>query len=408
MMMNFSMKKLCVALVLAVILALLLIEVPSLYSADFSAPERALTFLKDVVGFDMTKYNATLTHNHVEYNPDYYGGLAQERVDYILDSDESIIDVGCLFINKTLVFCNLYLLKGSPLYAQPQTNVLDVAKSILDRYQNYVGDAYLQVMRNMLDTVIEIKPMTKSVGNVKLIVSSGENFARFEWIYTSNGLDFTRKRRSIHFEHGSLIDFCDLWGLYKIGSDSVNVSEEEAINIARNATKDMPKLYGRVGNETIVLQPKVANSPVEAKLMVGIKEPLTLYPLWHVQLYFDKLYGNYYGVAVDIWADTGEIRGTYGTGIMGYIPQSENQQQTQAPAQTPSEEPPPPQEPPPTQTPPKKENPTPNPPEQTPPPTETQTNNQTNPNPTPLIITAATITTIILTATTLYKRKRKH
>jgi len=407
--MNPSIKRLHAVLVLAAVLALPLLQVFTAYPAELTASEKALTFLTDVVGFDMTKYNATLTHNHVEYNPDYYGGLAQERVDYILDSDESTIDVGCLFINKTLVFCNLYMLKGSPLYAQPPKNVLDAAKSILDKYQNYVGDAYLQVMRNMLDTVTEIKPMTKSVGNVKLIVSSGENFARFEWIYTSNGLDFTRKRRSVHFEHGYLIDFCDLWGLYKIGSDSVNVSEEEAISIARNATKDMPKLYGRVGNETIVLQPKVADSPVEAKLMVGIKEPLTLYPLWHVQLYFDRVYGNYYGVAVDIWADTGEICGTYGTSIMGYIPQSENQQQTQTqpPTKNPTQQTPP-QEPPPNQTPPQEENP-PNPPEQTPPPTETQTNNQTNLNLTPFIIAAApTILIAIIIATTLYKRKRKH
>ena len=154
--MNPSIKRLHAVLVLAAVLALPLLQVSTAYPAELTASEKALTFLKDVVGFDMTKYNATLTHNHVEYNPDYYGGLAQERVDYILESDESTIDVGCLFINKTLVFCNLDVLKGSPLYTQPPTNVLDAAKSILDRYQNYVGDAYLQVMRNMLDTVTEI------------------------------------------------------------------------------------------------------------------------------------------------------------------------------------------------------------------------------------------------------------
>jgi hypothetical protein len=403
MMMNFSMKKLCVALVLAVILALLLIEVPSLYSADFSAPERALTFLKDVIGLDITKYNVTMTHYSVVCDPDYYGGLPQEHVDYIIKSDESVIDVSYTFINKTLAVCNLYAYKSSLLYAQPPTNVLDAAKSIIDRYQDYTWNSYIQVMRDMLDTVTELKPMTKSVGNVKLKISENGPYTCIEWVYTSNGLDFNRKSISLAFQDGTFRSFSDSWSLYKIGSDSVNVSEEEAINIARNATKDMPKLYGRVGNETIVLQPKVADSPVEAKLITGIREPLTLYPLWHVQLYFGKLYGNYYGVAIDIWADTGEICGIYGTGIMGYIPQSENQQQTQAPAQTPSEESPP------TQTPPQEENPTPSPPEQTPPPKETQTNNQTNLNLTPFIIASAIpITATIIIATTLYKRKRKH
>lgn len=172
-------------------------------------------------------------------------------------------------------------------------------------------------MWEMLETVTEIKPMTKSVGNITLKISIG-TYTYIDWIYTSNGIDFERKRIHFSFRNGTFRSFRDDWNHYKIGSDSINVSEEEAISIARNATEDMPKLYGKVGNETIVLQPQVAEEPVEAELMVGIKEPLTLYPLWHVQLYFDKLYGNYYGVAVNIWANTGEISGTpYGTGVMG-------------------------------------------------------------------------------------------
>ncbi len=58
------------------------------YSAELTASEKALTFLTDVVGLDMTKYNATLTNNRVEY-PSDLGGLAKEYVDYIFDSDES-------------------------------------------------------------------------------------------------------------------------------------------------------------------------------------------------------------------------------------------------------------------------------------------------------------------------------
>ncbi|MGB9959916.1 MAG: hypothetical protein ACPLKQ_05300 [Candidatus Bathyarchaeales archaeon] len=409
MMMNFPLKKLRVVLVLAVILAFLIIKVPSAYSAEFSAPEKALTFLTDIVGLDMKKYNVTLAHHSVVCDPDYYGGLPQEHVDYIIKSNGSSIDVSFRFINKTLVVCNLYAYKSSLLYAQPPTNVFDAAKSIIGRYQAYTGNAYIQVMRDMLDTVTELKPMTKSVGNVKLKISENGPYTYIEWIYTSNGLDFNRKSVSLIFQYGTFSSFGDSWSLYKIGSDEINVSEEEAINIARNATKEMPKLYGRVGNETIILQPRVADSPVEATLMTGIREPLTLYPLWHVQLYFDRIYGNYYGVAVDIWADTGEIGGIYGTGIMGYIPSSEKPQQaqTQPPTQNPTQQTSP-QEPTPAQTPPPEENPTPNPPQQNPPPTE----NQTNLNPTTLmVVAAATITTAITTTiigTTLYKRKRKH
>jgi len=402
-------KKFQVALVISVILMSPILQAPITYSAEWSAPEKALSFLRDVIGFDLTRYKITLISSAKENRSDL-AGILEERGKYALESDESKIEVIYTFWNRCLVYCNLYLLKGSPFYVHLQpVNLLDAAKDILVRYQAHSGDLSIQTMRGMLDNVTEIKSINITSYNVKLIVSGGSLSARFEWIYTCNGIDFTRKRRSIHFENGYLIAFSDLWNFYRVGSDKVNVSMDEAVAIARNATKEMPLLYGKVGGEIVSVQPKVADSPVEAKLMVGIKEPLTLYPLWHVQLYFDRVYGNYYGVAVDIWADTGEICGIYGTGIMGYIPLSENQQQTQAPAQTPSEEPPPPQEPPPTQTPPQEENPTPSPPEQTPPPTETQTNNQTNLNLTPFIIASAIpITATIIIATTLYKRKRKH
>ncbi|MGB9853699.1 MAG: hypothetical protein ACPLRY_02690, partial [Candidatus Bathyarchaeales archaeon] len=309
-------------------------------------------------------------------------------------------------LNKTLVWLNLYVLKGLPLYAKPQpVKIIDGVKDFLERYQAYVGASYVQTMRSMLDTVTEIKAMNLTSENLKLTISVEGNYVKFGWMYTANGLDYARKGTYIYFQNGHLRHFGDGWNLYRVGSDYVSVSMDEAVAIARNATREMPLLYGRVGGEIVSVQPRVADSPVEAKLMVGVKEPLTLYPLWHVQLYFDRVYGNYYGVAVDIWADTGEICGIYGTGIMGYITQSENQQQTQnPPAQTS------PQEPPPTQTPPEEENPTPNPPQQNPPPTKTQTNNQTNLNPTPLMIAATTLTilTAITIGTTLYKRKRKH
>ncbi len=383
------------------------------YSAELTASEKALTFLTDVVGLDMTKYNATLTNNRLEY-PSDLGGLANEYVDYILDSDESVVDVGCVFINKTLAYCNLYVYKGSPLYAQSPTNVLDAAKGIIDRYQTYTGNSYIQVMRDMLDPVTELEPMTKTVGNVKLEISKNENgpYTYIEWVYTSNGIDFDRKRVRFSFQDGTFRSFSGLWNLYKIGSGSINVSEEEAISIARNATKDMPKLYGRVGNETIVLQPIVAEEPVETELMAGIREPLTLYPLWHIQLYFDKLYGNYYGVAVDIWADTGEISGTYGTGIMGGIPQEDSTEATTPPNETPTE----PQIVIPTE-PPTEEDPTvtstePPPEDSTLPPTEPLTvpppedsHDQTGPDPT-LLLVAVPIVLVIIFIVVFHRRKK--
>ena len=400
-------KKSQAVLVLTLVLASILLNASTAHSTEFSAPNRVLLFLTDVVGLNITRYNATLVSNDVTYPSDLLG-IPQESGKFTFESEESKIDVTYSFKNKTLVWLNLYVLKGSPLYAKPQpVKIIDEVKDFLERYQVYVGASYVQTMRSMLDSVTEIKAMNVTSGNLKFTMSVKGNYVQFGWMYTANGLDYKRKGTYIHFENGHLRHFGDGWNLYRVGSDRVDVSMDEAIAIARNATKEMPLLYGKVGGEIVSVQPRVADSPVEAKLTVDIKEPLTLYPLWHVQLYFDRVYGNYYGVAVDIWADTGEIRGMYGTGVMGYIPSNEKPQQTQTqpPTQNPTQQTSP-QEPAPTQTPPQEENPTPNPPEQNP----STTENQTNLNLTPLMI-AATIPTILIAitiGTTLYKRKRKH
>ena len=49
-------------------------------------------------------------------------------------------------------------------------------------------------------------------------------------------------------------------------------------------------------------------------------DPLTLYPIWRVNVYFDRLYpGNIYGASVAMWADTGELCEIQPLYIMGSL-----------------------------------------------------------------------------------------
>ena len=38
------------------------------------------------------------------------------------------------------------------------------------------------------------------------------------------------------------------------------------------------------------------------------EDQLCLYPVWRIGIALDKWYGHLYGIEVDIWADTGEVR----------------------------------------------------------------------------------------------------
>jgi hypothetical protein len=287
------------------------------YSAELSAPEKALAFLTNVVKLDMTKYNATLVGNWVDFPP-HWGGIAQEVVRYDLDrAGESKLYVTCRLRDKILYSCGLEVLKGSPIYTEPQpTNVLDMAKALLERYQTYSGASYIQTMRNMLDTIDEIKNMTTTLDNAKLIIliedvptaSSAEPIihTNFEWIYTVNGIDAPQNVVSFALDQEVFRSFRDDWNLYKIGSTDVNVSKEEAIDMAMNAAENYTlKIWM---NEWIEVEFTIVDEPVTAELFMYPRETLTVYPFWRIELYFDKLYYSAYGIQVGIWADTKQIK----------------------------------------------------------------------------------------------------
>jgi len=310
-------KRIMSTIVLLLVLAFPLLQMPKAYSAELTAPEKTLIFLKDVVKLDMTKYTATLVSNWVDYPP-HWGGLIEEVVRYNLEVvNESRLYVTCRFRENMLYSCSLDVLKGSPVFAESQpNNLLDSTRGFLERYQAYSGASYLQEMRNMLDKVDETKEMTVTSGNIKLTTSSQEiqndpnveaiERTSFEWTYTVNGVDAPQNAVWVTFEGAVFKSFRDDWNLYKIGSSNVNISKEEAINLARNATEDYTlQIYLDDGLTDVEFN--LVDEPVTAELFMYPKETLTVYPFWRVELYFDKYYYSAYGIQVGIWADTGEI-----------------------------------------------------------------------------------------------------
>ncbi|MBC7130670.1 hypothetical protein H5T51_05565 [Candidatus Bathyarchaeota archaeon] len=150
----------------------------------------------------------------------------------------------------------------------------------------------------------------------------------FRWTYTLNGVEAPSKCVAVYFEDGFLKYFIDTWDIYKIGSSTINISEEEAVNIAIEHAKKFSWKVSMGGD----------NIPIEVKefKIVGVSEtklvfsnyieknqarngdPLTLYPGWHIKLSLDKLYpGNVYGIEVAIWADTGEVHDIRALFLMG-------------------------------------------------------------------------------------------
>lgn len=298
--------------------------------SELTAPEKVLTILEEVVGLDMAEYSAELDL-HAQAPFLYFDVLPQEDIKYTLESNESKLEVICAFVDEKLRSMNIYINDGSPLTTQPAASPLEMAKGFLDKYPTYSDGSYYSTMRSMLDNVEADKNVTETVENIMLEVTVTANRTDFRWKYVFNGVEATSKCVALNFKQGFLKYFVDSWSFWTIGSTDLNVSEEEAIEIAMNAAEnyswnvsmggDKPQItvteFTIVGVSETTLQ--IGNYPTKNESRSG--DPLTLYPGWRVKLYFDKLYpGQVYGLDIGIWADTGEVNDIRTLMYLGDVP----------------------------------------------------------------------------------------
>ena len=205
--MNLLIKKLCLPLILVVVLAVLFAYLPTVYVTENSDADEVLVFLEEVVSIDVAKYDVTLLGTSVTY-PDWLDGLAQLTGKYTLESETSKIDVLFKFRNNTLSWCLVRVLEGSPKYTESQsTDLRDLACDFLQKYQAYSGDSDLEAMRGMLDVVDVTENSTKTVGNMKLIVSIMSFSSSFDWRYTLDETDYGGV--NVSFRNGHFYAFSD-------------------------------------------------------------------------------------------------------------------------------------------------------------------------------------------------------
>jgi hypothetical protein len=199
------------------------------------------------------------------------------------------------------------VIEGTPYYSQLQpTDTLDVAKDILERYQTYSRASHLETMRNMLETVDGIRGFETVWSNVKLIISTESNTVKIRFEYTADDVDFQAKSVELIFDnYGFLQSLSDDWTLYKVGSTEVNISKEEAINIAIEYAKD----YSWIANGEVVSNFTLDEGGASAELYPHSREdPLALIPYWYVTIDLDRVYPDRVeSLAVGLWADTGEV-----------------------------------------------------------------------------------------------------
>jgi hypothetical protein len=276
--------------------------------------ERGLIFLTDVAGFDLTKYETIPK----EYPQDsYFGVVLKENVGYNLESNTSKLKLFCTFTNKKLQILHVLEKDGSPKMTTSVTNVVDSAKDFLRNYQRYSGNPFYGELETMLEKINADKNITTTSGNINFEVNISGDYTTFKWSYTFDGIDDASKCVALGYENGFLKYFVDKWDLYKVGSTDINLSEKEAIDIAMEHAKKF-SWDVVMGNDTFKINNFNITDAVIRKLIFSNSlnvdktrgdDRLMLYPMWRIGIGLDKIYpGNVYGIYVDIWADTKEVR----------------------------------------------------------------------------------------------------
>jgi DNA-binding transcriptional ArsR family regulator len=270
--------------------------------------DQARTIIQDVLQIDTSKYQLTLTGDSIQNRADL-GGLIEDILEYSLVNDASRIDLTFRFRNGHFSLVQINQLEGAPnfplLYTEPQpTDVIHACQGILERYRSAFKDSYLDQINTLMASA-NVKS-GQILGESKLQFSSYDGYADVLLMFTDNETDFQAKSLHLSFENNILTEFSDDWFLFKVGSTHVNISEDQAVLIAKNAAEG----YSWIANGKQVSAFQILDSPLLAQFYPKpqASDVFTLYPYWYVTLYLDKTYpGGVSQIAVGVWADTGEV-----------------------------------------------------------------------------------------------------
>ena len=269
----------------------------------------AMVIIKDVIQINMSMYTPTLESNTASVRPDY-GGAIEEIMTYKLVNTQSAFELTLRFENGHFSLFTLTQLEGYPnyplIYTQPQsTDILQATRDLMTRYQSVSNDSYLSEINSLLSIANETTS-DQTTGNTKFDLSNVGSTGTATLTYSENGYDYQPKNMQVTLESGIIVKFTDDWFFYNVGSAPINISQEQAVEIAKNAAKN----FSWNANGTQVSNFQIVNSPVSVEFYPHPRgtDNLTLYPYWYVTLFLDKTYpGDVSALGVGVWADTGKV-----------------------------------------------------------------------------------------------------
>ena len=289
---------------------------PTAFAAELNVQDKTISVLNEVVGLKTDLY----TINQISQRDSQHIGLAQKEANVYLSSNQSKLRASCSFIDNQLYEIYLSDREGELSLKQSDTNIVEMAKGFLERYQNYTQDPFYSQLAVMLNSTNANTNTTIFSSNIQLeVTSTDQKNSDYIWTYTdANGTRADRKNVILSYERGQLKAFLNNWPLYTVVG-TPKISAQEAIEIAIQASKNFSYQVTTANGtvETVTgfnIAPESLGHEEIAYLNFNNQndargdDPFALYPAWYVPLGFDKFYpGDVSSMVVVIWADTGEV-----------------------------------------------------------------------------------------------------
>lgn len=305
--MKIQLTKIFAPLLVALIAASF-VAFPAAYAEQTTTQDKAMDIIENVLSVDLSKYIISLKHDStLDGVPLANETRTINTLLYTLSSENSTLDVNFIVEKGIVVQCNILPMYEQVITDKQYTNLLDAVKGFLERYQTQTKIDSTNLIA-MLDNVDITKDSITTVGNTKLAISAnsfwpGTDQTTFKWIQTSNGADYTSLQVSFH-KNGAIASIIDTRALYTIGDTSINISKEQAIDIA---LKNLSSYSYEMPDGSIVKDFNVAKDKVLAQLATS---PVNyeLRPYWDIRMPLNQTYpGSVQGITAFIWANTGEI-----------------------------------------------------------------------------------------------------
>ena len=274
---------------------------PVAFASELSAQAQVDSFIENALPLDLSKYDVPLKH-HSQY-------ASIDMFRYTLESDKSRLIIYCDVEQGIVTYCHVYSEKGQVNSDKKHDNLIDAVTSFLEKYQSYTKIDSTNLIE-MLDEIDVTKNSTITKGDIKFTISNINDINAtkktvFKWFYMVNGAEYNSLK--IGFQTKTMVfdALVDTRSLYSIGDPTVNVSSEQAIDIA---VKYSESYSYSMPDGSKVAGFNITKDKTTTELLTTGLNTTELRPYWMVRMYLNQTYpGSVIGLTTFIWANNGEV-----------------------------------------------------------------------------------------------------